>query len=234
MDKTWKLPCYSNLFITKEINLYDKILLPKKILSDITKNNQNIEYPLIFKITFESKNICACVLEFTDDDKLFMPYWLMKNFYNIKEGDEVSIKLTKVKKGTLVKLRPQTTDFITLDDVLSVLEFNFKNFTILNKGTTVIVKYFDKEYNIDILETNPEEHICILDTDLNIDLEKPLDYVEPEYKPKKKSLEYYNSNNDSCTNTVFTNHNDDSSDDSSDEEFEEFVPFSGKGYKLGS
>ena len=128
MNQNWKLPCYSNLFIAKDIDLYDKILLPKQILSDITKNNENIEYPLIFKISYNDKNICACVLEFTDEDKLYMPFWLMKNFYNIKEGDEVSLQLTKVKKGTLVKLRPQTTEFITLDDVLSILEQNLKNF----------------------------------------------------------------------------------------------------------
>ena len=41
-----------------------------------------------------------------------------------------------------------------------------------------------KAFLIDIVESKPSDVIKTIDTDINLDFDKPLDYVEPEQKER--------------------------------------------------
>ena len=47
------------------------------------------------------------------------------------------------------------------------------------EGQTITVNYLDSEIDIDVIKCEPEKLISIVDTDLEVDFEKPYDYVEP-------------------------------------------------------
>jgi len=81
------------------------------------------------------------------------------------------------------------------------------------------------KYRIDIVETNPAEIISIVNTDINIDFDQPLDYVEPVYSPPSP--------------TAYTPQNKIISRETQLKSMQkpitkQFVAFSGEGNKLGS
>jgi hypothetical protein len=44
-----------------------------------------------------------------------------------------------------------------------------------------------KTYLVDVTECKPEDQICVIETDLNVDFDPPKDYVEPVRAPLTKS-----------------------------------------------
>jgi len=50
---------------------------------------------------------------------------------------------------------------------------------VLHKGDTINIHFKGVDYAIDILETKPEDQICCVEADINLDFEEPKDYVAP-------------------------------------------------------
>ena len=101
--------------------------------------------------------------------------------------------------------------------------------------SSIIYPDLNKVFMIDIVETRPSEIIEIINTDINVDFDKPLDYVEPPPKEEQKAAWI----------TEGKNKNVKISQDISGSSLhnrrlcqykktEGFVPFSGKGNVLGS
>ena len=82
-----------------------------------------------------------------------------------------------------------------------------KWYPVLKKDSTIVIKEGEEEYYINVKITRPADIISTIDTDISVEFEKPLDFVEPpppsiiEDMPMPKS---------------------------------HFVPFAGKGYRLGN
>lgn len=103
----------------------------------------------------------------------------------LEPGDLLQIKSTDLPPGQFVKLQPQHPSFLDISDPKAVLENAFRNFACLTIGDIFTFAYNDSVYEIAVKETKPSiaagGAIGILETDLSVDFEAPVGYVEPEY-----------------------------------------------------
>ena len=197
----------------------NNIILPHQYLNEIQNSYGSLEFPLYFELNSNSLGMSISLKctgnEFIEGiDNIFVPNRIMNNLL-IDESTEISLKYVKdIKIGEKIKIQPHTTDFLDIEDHKKFLEESLlNNYNILTQGETIEVKILDKSYYIDIIETKPDLSINICNTDIEVDFEKPLDYKEPPPPPppppppqKVKPKK---------------------------EEKKVFVPFSGKGRRLG-
>ena len=122
--------------------------------------------------------------------------------------------------------------FLNLDSTyLDYFCLSYQNYTVLTKGETISIKYLENYYYIDVMECEPADTIHITNSDINLDFDEPLDYVEPP--PKEPSPP---PSPPPIKNTVIPRsalpalHRDKPIKTMSDK----FVPFSGSGHRLGS
>lgn len=97
-------------------------------------------------------------------------------------GDMIQIKTTSLELARLVKLQPQSTNFLDISDPKAVLERAFRNFATLTKGDVFNFEYNDTVYDIAVLEVKPETEkmgVCMIETDVSVDFAPPVGYVEP-------------------------------------------------------
>jgi ubiquitin fusion degradation protein 1 len=101
----------------------------------------------------------------------------------LEPGDLVQLKSTDLAPATLVKLQPQSTNFLEISDPKAVLENAFRNFSTLTKGDIFSFHYNDTVYDVAVLEIKPESEnhgVSMLETDVSVDFAAPIGYVEPE------------------------------------------------------
>jgi ubiquitin fusion degradation protein 1 len=109
----------------------------------------------------------------------------MMKTLNIEAGDLVQVKSTDLPPGSLIKLKPQSTDFLDISDPRAVLENAFRGFSCLTKGDTFEFSYNSQTYGIQVEDVKPETEkmgIVTMETDLKVEFSAPVGYVEPERK----------------------------------------------------
>ena len=178
--------CYPMTFIDKQhLDHGDKVVLPPSALDRLA--SLSIDYPMLFQVTnpkVERRSHCG-VMEFVaDEGVVYLPYWMMENLC-LTEGELVEFQSISLPKGSFVKLRPHTSDFLDISNPKAVLEYTLRNFTCLTVGDSIVVNYNNKKYYIDIIEAKPGEAISVVETDCEVDFAPPLDYKEPEKVFKK-------------------------------------------------
>ena len=167
-----------------------------------------------------------------------LPYHIM-NSCSIDEGSNVKIELVAPPKGDFVKLRLHNSkEFSKLSDPKAVLEkIMSRDYPVVTQGQTIALHYteLDKVFMIDIVEARPAEIIEILNADINVDFDKPLDYEEPPPKEESKTAWIPHQTNknvkisqDISGSTIHRNRNLNQYKKTGG-----FVPFSGKGNVLG-
>tara|TARA_B100000963_G_scaffold155233_1_gene135063 strand:+ start:7025 stop:7720 length:696 start_codon:yes stop_codon:yes gene_type:complete len=210
---------------SKELAHTNKIILSEDILYEYKDDKEM--FPLTFRIINPEtllSTVCA-VHEFTAlPGTCVIPYRIME-YLMLEQGSTVNLVYEAIPKGSYIKIRPHKTKFIELSNPKAVLERHINiNYPTLTKDETISILYNDEIYYIDIVETKPVESINILNSDINLDFDKPLDYVEPP-KPEQK-------NEIVARRPVETRKKQVSS--FAKEKGGIFVPFSGKGYTLGT
>ena len=202
-----------------------------------------MENKLYFKVShLESGYGSVCgVHEFTaPPGVVHIPYHIMEEC-GIQEGSTVKVDLVTPVKGSFMKLRLHNSkDFSKLSNPKVVLEkYLSSDYPIVTENRTIALYYadLDKLFYIDIVETKPSEIIQIINTNLNVDFDKSLDYKEEEEKvpcapQTKMSPSLMPPSGD--LHTPFNNVRDVSSNLHAYKQTGGFVPFSGKGYRLGS
>ena len=257
MFKTDNLNCYSYSCSSisddskKNLRYTNKLLLPPSILYSI--NNLNgVEFPLFFKLTNKDNSfgrVCS-VHEFTAPPGVIHAPWYIMDELGMTEGSNVILELVIPIKGSYLKLKPHTTEFINLSNPKAVLEkILSRDYSVITEGHTIALNYkeINKIFYIDIVETKPSNIIQIINTDVNVDFDKPMDYVEPKSQkkePKKESTFKFNNNffKESLESQSLSENKEQSLKPKSDNKFNKykknnnntFVPFSGKGHKLGN
>ena len=282
----WNLTCLSDIVLDNKLP-GDKIILPHNILSeyintgnihtDSSNESQSdtqsdtqvkeIDFPLSFKISYANKEIIVSVLDFTgESDTVVIPEWIFYNLYPIQLGDIVTVSVysggyteNKLPKGTLIKLRPHTIDFLDIEDHKTILEHTLKNYSILNKYTTISIEYLGIQHNIDIIDTKPVDVIDINNSDVEVEFDGPLntfdlnniennyksnelDYESPYNPDGDHDLDGDHDNLDGDHDNLDGDHDNlDGDHDNLDRDHDpptlqkkKFVPFSGKGNVLGS
>lgn len=97
-------------------------------------------------------------------------------------GDLVQIKSTDLAPASLVKLQPQSTEFLDISDPKAVLENAFRDYSTLTKGDIFSFQYNDTIFEVAVLEVKPESEkmgVSMLETDVEVDFAPPIGYVEP-------------------------------------------------------
>lgn len=127
------------------------------------------------------KTYCG-VLEFSAEEGMcYLPFWMMNNLF-LEEGSEVILRNVNLKKGRFVALQPHETAFINLANPKAILEQELTNYACLMKGDTINIQYHGRDYLIDIVECKPEDQICVVEADIEVDFREPIDYKEVQAK----------------------------------------------------
>ncbi|EME28181.1 Ubiquitin fusion degradation protein 1 [Galdieria sulphuraria] len=195
------LRAYPVSFIDKpQLENGDKIVLPPSALDALTQ--MQVSYPMLFQLESSAGRVTHCgVMEFIAEEGFaYLPYWMMQNMA-VGEGELIKIRNANLPKGTFVKLRPQSSEFLAISDPKAVLEARLRNFSCLTQGDTIAIHYLNRIYWIDILQVQPGDAISIIDADVNVEFAPPADMETKQYN------ENNNSSNSSLpsTNSFGTN-----------------------------
>ena len=106
------------------------------------------------------------------------------NNLGISAGDKLRITKVDLPLASYIKIQPHQTAFIELSNPKAILEKELKKFTCVTQGDVISIHYLGEVFNISILETKPDTAVCLINTDVKVDFEQPLDYVEPKPQPK--------------------------------------------------
>jgi ubiquitin fusion degradation protein 1 len=135
----------------------------------------------------KGKHSHAGVLEFVaEEGRAYLPHWMMETL-ELEVGDMIQVKTTSLELAKLVKLQPQSVNFLDITDPKAVLEKAFRNFATLTKGDVFNFEYNDEEYYVAVLDVKPETAkmgVSMIETDVSVDFAPPVGYVEPERQPK--------------------------------------------------
>jgi len=217
----------------------NQVILPPEILASFPNYTGTV---LFFTIANEEKKINVGVYEFTDiPDVCYIPYYFMM-ILGIKEGDRVQIEqlAEEPQKATAITLKPQEQAFIELNDPKVVLEYHMSRlYPIVSLGDVIRVYHNNIVYCLSISKLDPANIVQTINCDITLEFEEPHDYkcpAIPEPLPADNEIvptnneEYsgdqnyvVNSNNTSVVRSNIITRNN-----------RPFVPFQGKGRRLGS
>jgi len=110
---------------------------------------------------------------------------MMQNLL-LEEGALLSVTNVSLPKATFVKLQPQHTDFLEISNPRAVLEHALRNFSCVTKGDVICVPYNNKNYHFMLQEVQPQDAVCIIETDCNVDFDAPVGYVDPSIAAREK------------------------------------------------
>ncbi|GFZ49841.1 hypothetical protein JCM24511_07244 [Saitozyma sp. JCM 24511] len=159
-----------------------KIIMPPSALAKLSA--LDIQSPWTFHLRNpRNPNVNqthAGVLEFIAEEGIVhLPAWMMKTL-GLNEGDPVRLTGASLPKGKLVKIQAQSTDFLEVSDPKAVLESALRFYSCLTKGDIIEITYNSLIFEFLVMDTRPEgSGISIIDTDLEVDFETPVGYVEP-------------------------------------------------------
>lgn len=168
------------------------------------------------------------VLEFSAEERrVYVPLWIL-NQLGVQQGKKVKIETTSLSIGAFVTLRPLKKDFVETTNPMAILEKELRNFACLTKGDCFVLKYNNKEYEIEVMQvkdkSGPCQAINIVEADLRLEFDRPLDM--PDSPTQKNEVE---NNSLFTTPLVFPEKKK-----KKEEKPKSFVPFSGSGNRLDS
>lgn len=171
-----------------DLNYGSKIFLPPSALDKVSK--LHVQWPLLLEIVNgeKGKHSHAGVLEFVaEEGRAYLPQWMMETL-SLDVGDMIQVKTTSLELAKLVKLQPQSVNFLEISDPKAVLEKAFRNFATLTKGDVFNFEYNDEVFYVAVLDVKPETDkmgVSMIETDVSVDFAPPVGYVEPERQPKE-------------------------------------------------
>ena len=196
------------------LNASCKVIIPQSILESLMDTSENtIHSPIAFLLLQGEREIISVgVEEFSAPEGfIYIPSFIMETYW-LPHETEIILRYQRVEKGTKISIEPHKTAFIDSKAKEKTFLENYlkKCYPVLSAGSTILIKEGATEYYINITETIPERVISTLDTDLEVEFKQPLDYVEPP-PPAPPSIVEHMSMPKNC-----------------------FIPFAGKGYRLGA
>ena len=197
-----------------------KVLAPKFLLHRLSQYN-NIEYPIHIKIN----NTIFTVHEFVEDiDCIYIPTPI---FYNIYLEENTLHPVTIMKnippKATYLKMKPMSEELYSIKNIKQYFEIHFtKLYASLHKHEIIKVPYLRSYIEFKVTDCKPENLVSI----------NEIEELELEFEPLvEKQLEF---TFDSDTENFEEEQSKEEEEDQLKNEPKVFVPFSGKGNKLGS
>ena len=193
------------------VNTSGKVILPPSILQSIIDISENeILTNTAFTLIHNDKEIISVGVEeySAQEGYIYLPRYIME-YYWLPINTEIMLHYSEPIKGNHISIEPHRTAFInsSAKEKAFLEDYLKKWYPVLKKGSTIMIREGIEEYYINIKMTLPADIISTRDTDLVVEFEKPLDYIEP---PPPNIIEDI---------PMPKTH---------------FVPFAGKGYRLGN
>eukprot|EP01138_Halocafeteria_seosinensis_P006991 gb/GECG01007149.1/.p1 GENE.gb/GECG01007149.1/~~gb/GECG01007149.1/.p1 ORF type:complete len:421 (+),score=49.41 gb/GECG01007149.1/:1-1263(+) len=210
----------------------DKVILPESKFQTLTM--MQVQWPIQFKVSNENlqRYTHVGVLEFTaPEGRVYVPHWIMQNLL-VEEGDMLRFTNVSLPKGTFVKIRPRSSDFLDISDPKAVLEMSLRNYSCLTKDDQVCINYNDRNYFFDVLELKPDNAVSIVETDMEVDFAPPADYEEPDYGKKKDQGNKIDFNTANATKVAESEESMQEKGPAPAAHDPNFVPFKGGGQRL--
>ncbi|KAK4100996.1 UFD1-domain-containing protein [Parathielavia hyrcaniae] len=170
-----------------ELNYGSKIFLPPSALDKVSR--LHVQWPIMLELNngATGRHTHAGVLEFVaEEGRAYIPQWMMQTL-QLDVGDMIQVKTTSLELAKLVKLQPQSVNFLEITDPRAVLEKAFRNFAALTKGDVFNFEYNDEVYEVAVLDVKPDTDkmgVSMIETDVSVDFAPPVGYVEPERAPQ--------------------------------------------------
>ncbi|KAL0233551.1 hypothetical protein PCE1_002066 [Barthelona sp. PCE] len=166
---------------SQSLEFSNKLILPGSMVELIS---EGMDSALLFKVSHNSTHrYTHCgVDQFSSprQDTVYAPYSVLESL-NSGEGDIVTLEKVTLVKGSKIRLQAQSTDFLQIENPKMVLEQALiHNYFCLTLGDTMYFQHLGKKYAMNVLDLQPDEAVCLLDTDLTVDFAAPLGYVDPE------------------------------------------------------
>lgn len=145
-----------------EIEFSNSIILPNSALSILSSTNCfNSKDRIFFRILNIELNIhthCT-VAEFTaEEGKCYLPEHIFDQLA-LEKGQKVNIRMVKLELGYYIKLQPHKNEFNELPNRGIVAEFNLTHYFCVTEGDTIIFKFQNKKYKVDVIECSPNKAI---------------------------------------------------------------------------
>ena len=147
--------------------------------------------PIIFRIDNGQKHIFCGVNNWhnkqdpdCDNRVVYFPKWMMVHL-GLKSNDIVRLVPMQIPSGKYLKLRT-FTELTIMDNQKEFLESQLKNFTCLSKGQELMFgdhSVFVVDVGIDQNTKSIYDTISIINTDLEVDFDRPIDYTTPPPSP---------------------------------------------------
>ena len=99
-----------------------------------------------------------------------VPLWIMRAL-GVTDGTELLVQTIELPRGSFAKLQPLTDEFATsIADHKATLEAALMHtYTTLSKGDSILLKQDGQEIEMFVLEVQPADAVCIVDTELEVD-----------------------------------------------------------------
>ena len=217
----------------------NKTIMPQMILDKLMLHyNDNIQYPIIFKIKTEIIDFYVGVEEFCSNKNIvYIPNYLIQSNY-LTENSKVDIEYCSIPKGSFIKLKPHKTSFTNLTNPKELLEKRIRNYyPVLYKNQTISIQNDDslnknKSFLIDVIHCEPFDIISTNNTDISVDFEEPHDYQQFLEKQKKEQEQKtpQKINKTKISNKVIVTKK--KKNYKTYKKNNKFIPFSGKSYRL--
>jgi hypothetical protein len=170
----------------EDIETGGNIRLHQDWIEPVLKHNPEGK-PIMFRIDNNQKNVFCGINgwhTFNDPDCdnriVYLPKWMMVHL-GLKSNDIVRLVPMQIPSGKYVKLR-SFTELVTMDFQKEYLESQLKQFTCLTKGQELMFgdhPVFVVDVGIDQNTKSIYDTICIINTDLEVDFDEPIDYTPP-------------------------------------------------------
>ncbi|KAI4151964.1 MAG: hypothetical protein LQ340_003176, partial [Diploschistes diacapsis] len=166
----------------------------------VIDRHQNLPHPLIFRLINPSNGnvVYAGVREFTAKEEEITISGFLRQILGLnrhEEEEKLTVHVEELAKGTYTRLRPLEAGYDA--DWKPLLERYLRNtFTTLTKGEIISVPSGSEEYRFLVDMFKPDaDAICVVDTDLEVDIEA-LD-EEQARETLKKKLQFKGDNSES-------------------------------------
>lgn len=190
----------SGVFSHGHVQMGDKMSLPKEFWAAIQRNNA--EVPWLFEVSRVNGITTPRVTHPTDPslqstvggaldfrspaNYVFLPHWMMHSL-SLRPRDVVDVRLIQtVPAGSGVKLRPHSSEFVSIGNHQAVLETELKHYSSLTRGSTIPFRYAGKVYLFDVVDLRSSPRGERVDVAKVQDCDIAAEFVRAKDQLKKK------------------------------------------------
>jgi Ubiquitin fusion degradation protein UFD1 len=141
---------------------------------------------VILKLTHGGRSVLAHItgIHHGESSVVYAPSWMFYHLSCDEAGDPIVIERVHPALGTKIRIQPYTSEYTRENDPVAALRNAFENYSCLEVGQNVPLLIASQRLHVDILGTNSDGPICIRGLEIEVEIDRPHDYVEPEPVPE--------------------------------------------------